>query len=73
MVAIKNIRAMVTLDSRGNPMVRVRVEPDGGRSGTAAVPSGASTGKHELVGLRDGHGWGPDELGVLMAVCGVGR
>ena len=42
------------LDSRGNPTVEVEVVLDSGASGRAAVPSGASTGEHEAVELRDG-------------------
>jgi enolase len=71
MVAIKNIRAMEILDSRGNPTVRATVELDGGCSGTAAVPSGASTGKHEAVELRDADRSRFDGLGVLKAVSNV--
>src|SRR4051794_3815882 len=42
------------LDSRGNPTVEVEIELDSGGTGRAAVPSGASTGAHEAVELRDG-------------------
>ena len=52
--AITDIRARQILDSRGNPTVEVDVTLDGGASATAAVPSGASTGEHEAVELRDG-------------------
>jgi enolase len=68
---IKDIRAMEVLDSRGNPTVKVRVELDGGCSGTAAVPSGASTGKHESVELRDADSSRFNGLGVLKAVSSV--
>jgi enolase len=68
---IKNIRAMEILDSRGNPTVKVRVELDGGCSGTAAVPSGASTGKYESVELRDADSSRFNGLGVLKAVSSV--
>jgi enolase len=71
MVTIKNIRAIEILDSRGNPTVKVRVELDGGCSGTAAVPSGASTGKHESVELRDADSSRFNGLGVLKAVSSV--
>ena len=54
MTAIANIRAREILDSRGNPTVEVDVTLDTGTVGRAAVPSGASTGKHEAVELRDG-------------------
>jgi enolase len=51
---ISDIRARQILDSRGNPTVEVDVELAGGAIGRAAVPSGASTGEHEAVELRDG-------------------
>ncbi len=51
---IIDIRAREILDSRGNPTVEVEVLTECGRIGRAAVPSGASTGKHEAVELRDG-------------------
>ena len=51
---ISEIRARQILDSRGNPTVEVDVELAGGAIGRAAVPSGASTGEHEAVELRDG-------------------
>src|SRR5881392_52699 len=51
---IENILAREILDSRGNPTVEVDVVLEGGSIGRAAVPSGASTGKHEAVELRDG-------------------
>ena len=51
---IKNVRGWEILDSRGNPTVAVRVDLSGGASGEAMVPSGASTGTHEAVELRDG-------------------
>jgi enolase len=71
MITIKNIKAIEILDSRGNPTVQVRVELDGGCSGTAAVPSGASTGKHESVELRDADSSRFNGLGVLKAVSSV--
>ena len=52
--AIADIVAREILDSRGNPTVEVEVVLDGGAVGLAAVPSGASTGAHEAVELRDG-------------------
>lgn len=52
--AIKNVVAREILDSRGNPTVEVDVILDDGSFGRAAVPSGASTGEHEAVELRDG-------------------
>ncbi len=52
--AIRYVVAREILDSRGNPTVEVEVELEGGAIGRAAVPSGASTGKHEALELRDG-------------------
>lgn len=52
-LAIENIEALEILDSRGNPTVQVEVVTEGGFSGTAMVPSGASTGSFEAVELRD--------------------
>ena len=52
-LAIKNIEALEILDSRGNPTVQVEVITEGGFSGVAMVPSGASTGSFEAVELRD--------------------
>ena len=54
MTAIVDVTAREILDSRGNPTVEVDVRLDDGSFGRAAVPSGASTGKHEAVELRDG-------------------
>jgi len=54
MSTILDIRAREILDSRGNPTIEVEVLTDSGYFGRAAVPSGASTGKHEAVELRDG-------------------
>ena len=54
MTAIADIHAREILDSRGNPTVEVEVTLDSGIVGRAAVPSGASTGAHEAVELRDG-------------------
>ena len=53
MSAINSIIAREILDSRGNPTVWVKVTLESGVSGTAAVPSGASTGAKEAVELRD--------------------
>ena len=52
--SILSIHAREILDSRGNPTVEVDVRTRGGAFGRAAVPSGASTGAHEAVELRDG-------------------
>jgi len=70
MSTIKSITARQILDSRGNPTVEADVFTDKGIMGRAAVPSGASTGKHEAVELRDG---GKDYLGkaVTKAVQNV--
>src|SRR4051794_41850363 len=54
MSAIADVRARQILDSRGNPTVEVDVLLHSGAVGRAAVPSGASTGVHEAVELRDG-------------------
>jgi len=54
MSAIADIIAREILDSRGNPTVEVEVLTEDGFFGRAAVPSGASTGSHEAVELRDG-------------------
>ncbi len=54
MSSIINVHARQILDSRGNPTVEVEVVTDSGAFGRAAVPSGASTGVHEAVELRDG-------------------
>lgn len=70
MSIIIDIRARQIFDSRGNPTVEVDVITDSGVLGRAAVPSGASTGEHEAVELRDG---GTDYMGkgVLQAVENV--
>ena len=52
--AIEKIHAREIIDSRGNPTVEVEIYLEGGESGRAAVPSGASTGKREALELRDG-------------------
>jgi enolase len=51
---IRSVTGREVLDSRGNPTVEVEVSLDGGATGAAIVPSGASTGEHEAVELRDG-------------------
>ena len=55
MSKIIDIQAREILDSRGNPTVEVDVQLDSGAAGRAAVPSGASTGEHEAIELRDGN------------------
>jgi enolase len=68
---IEDIHAREILDSRGNPTVEVTVTLMGGAVGTAMVPSGASTGKHEAVELRDGDPALYGGQGVLAAVGNV--
>ncbi|MFZ9292402.1 MAG: phosphopyruvate hydratase, partial [Ilumatobacteraceae bacterium] len=51
---IREVRGLEVLDSRGNPTVEVEVVVASGARGRAMVPSGASTGEHEAVELRDG-------------------
>ncbi|MFL5330646.1 MAG: phosphopyruvate hydratase [Gemmataceae bacterium] len=68
---IKFVRAREILDSRGNPTLEVDVILDGGAAGRAAVPSGASTGAHEAVELRDGDKKRYLGKGVLQAVDNV--
>jgi enolase len=71
MSKIKAIKGHEILDSRGNPTVAVDVILDSGASGTAAVPSGASTGTREAVELRDGDARRYGGKGVLKAVANV--
>ena len=68
MARITGITAREILDSRGNPTVEVDVALDSGARGTAAVPSGASTGVHEAIELRDHDRSRYGGLGVLTAV-----
>ena len=68
---IESIRALEVLDSRGNPTVQVEVVTEGGFSGVAMVPSGASTGSFEAVELRDGDKERYLGKGVLKAVKNV--
>ncbi len=65
---IEDVIAREVLDSRGNPTVEVEVFLDGGAMGSAIVPSGASTGAHEAVELRDGDRERYGGKGVLVAV-----
>ncbi|MBP2229356.1 enolase [Azospirillum agricola] len=71
MSAITEIHAREILDSRGNPTVEVDVALESGAFGRAAVPSGASTGAHEAVELRDGDKGRYGGKGVLKAVEAV--
>lgn len=70
MSRIKSVIAREILDSRGNPTVEVEVTLDSGVRGVAAVPSGASTGAHEAVELRDGDSRYGGK-GVQKAIAGI--
>ena len=69
--AISRVRGRQILDSRGNPTVEVDVWLESGAFGRAAVPSGASTGEHEAVEIRDGDAGAYLGKGVLRAVANV--
>jgi enolase 1/2/3 len=81
MSAIVRVHARQVLDSRGNPTVEVGVALESGATGRAAVPSGASTGVHEALELRDGgEAWGGKGVTravenvngeIAAAVCGI--
>ena len=71
MAAIADIVAREILDSRGNPTIEVDVVLDSGERGRAAVPSGASTGAHEAVELRDGDKSRYGGKGVREAIANV--
>jgi enolase len=71
MTEITAIRAREVLDSRGNPTVEVDVQLEDGTTGRAAVPSGASTGAHEAVELRDGEKSRYGGKGVRKAMASV--
>jgi enolase len=71
MSLIEQVRAREILDSRGNPTIEAEVYLIGGEMGRAAVPSGASTGEHEAVELRDGDKKRYGGKGVLRAVENV--
>ena len=68
---IAAVHAREVLDSRGNPTIEVDVRLQGGAFGRAIVPSGASTGRHEAVALRDGDPSRYAGQGVLRAVAAV--
>jgi enolase len=72
MAAIVDVTAREILDSRGNPTIEAEVTLESGAKGRAAVPSGASTGAHEAVELRDGDKSRFGGKGVLTAVEHVG-
>ncbi|HYY57870.1 MAG TPA: phosphopyruvate hydratase, partial [Pyrinomonadaceae bacterium] len=71
MSLIEYINAREILDSRGNPTVEAEVTLIGGETGRAAVPSGASTGEHEAIELRDGDKKRYGGKGVLKAVQNI--
>jgi enolase len=71
MSTIVHVHARQILDSRGNPTVEVEVGLDSGAFGRAGVPSGASTGEHEAVELRDGDKGAYGGKGVTRAVANV--
>jgi enolase len=71
MSRIVDVHGRQILDSRGNPTVEVEIRLESGVSGRAAVPSGASTGEHEAVELRDGDAAAFLGKGVLKAVANV--
>ena len=71
MTKIQKIQAREILDSRGNPTVEVDVTLECGTTGRAAVPSGASTGEHEAIELRDGDKKRYGGKGVSKAVANV--
>src|ERR1700689_4146965 len=68
---IHSVRAREILDSRGNPTLAVEVMLQDGTKATSAVPSGASTGEHEAVELRDGDPRRYGGKGVRKAVANV--
>ncbi len=72
-LSIENINAIQVLDSRGNPTVQVEVITEGGFTGVALVPSGASTGSFEAVELRDGDEKSYLGKGVKKAVDNVNK
>jgi len=71
MAVITNIEATQVLDNRGNPTVHVDVTVEGGIKGGASVPSGASTGSHEALELRDGDPENFKGKGVTKAIANV--
>src|SRR6476661_2973470 len=72
-LTIRDIRALEILDSRGNPTVMVEVELSDATAASAKVPSGASTGSHEAIELRDGDASHYAGKGVRKAVENVTR
>jgi len=72
-ISIEHVEALEVLDSRGNPTVQVEVVLEGGFSGTAIVPSGASTGSFEAMELRDNDKTRYMGKGVSKAVENVNK
>lgn len=72
-LGIENVKALEVLDSRGNPTIQVEIEVEGGFTGIAMVPSGASTGSFEAVELRDGENDRFFGKGVRNAVENVNK
>ena len=70
-LSIQNIHAREILDSRGNPTVEVELKASDGSEGRFAVPSGASTGKHEALDLRDGDATRYNGNGVCQAIKNI--
>lgn len=73
MAKIKSVKAREILDSRGNPTVEVEIILDNNKKAWASVPSGASTGSHEALELRDGDKKRYDGKGVLKAVNNINK
>ena len=73
MSKIQSIKASEILDSRGNPTIAAEAVLADGTIGSAAVPSGASTGKYEAMELRDGDKSRYNGLGVLKAINNVNK
>lgn len=72
-LGIKSVNALEVLDSRGNPTVQVEVVTEGGFTGCAIVPSGASTGSFEAVEIRDGDEKRYNGKGVLNVVDNINK
>ena len=68
---VRSVQALEVLDSRGNPTLKVKVITEGGYTGEAMVPSGASTGQYEAYELRDGDAYRYHGKGVLKAASHV--
>jgi enolase len=70
-IVITDVSAREILDSRGNPTVEASVYTSDGKIGVASVPSGASTGRHEALELRDGDKSRYNGKGVLRAIRNI--